>query len=49
MRFALVMGLCGRVLRRGCFCARRCLLIGEPHDEKKAAGIAVETRAQIDL
>ena len=49
MRFALVMGICRWALRRSRFCARRRLLIGEPHDEKKAAGTAAETRAQIDL
>jgi hypothetical protein len=49
MRSALVMGLCRWALRRSRFCARRRLLIGEPHDKKEAAGIAAETRAQIDL
>jgi hypothetical protein len=49
MRFALVMGICRWALRRSRFCARRRLLIGEPHDKKEAAGIAAETRAQIDL
>ena len=53
MCFALALGVCRRALRpafaRSRFCARRQLLIGEPHDEKKAAGTAAETRAQIDL
>ena len=53
MRFALVRGLafklCDQALRRACIRARRRVSIGGSHDKKEAAGVAVETRAQIDL